>query len=85
MSSSIGRQSWDAEITLSQAAAQLRHPAQMTSPYDADPLDLTIFISCYNEAEYIIATIETVIGAAHAVGLSHEILVIDDGSREFRD
>lgn len=82
MSESTGRQFWDAEITLSQTAAKLRDPAQMTAPYDADPLDLTIFISCYNEAEYIIATIETVIGAARTAGLSHEILVIDDGSRD---
>jgi glycosyltransferase involved in cell wall biosynthesis len=82
MNSSPGRQLWDAVITLSPAAARLRDPAQMTSPYDSDPLDLTIFISCYNEAEYIIATIETVIDAARTAGLSHEILVIDDGSRD---
>jgi len=82
LGTSAGRQFWDADITLSQAAAQLRDPAQMTAPYDSDPLDLTIFISCYNEAEYIIATVETVIDAARAAGLSHEILVIDDGSRD---
>ncbi len=82
MRSGAGRQFWDAEITLSQAAARLRDPAQMTAPYDSDPLDLTIFISCYNEAEYIIATIETVIDAARTAEVSHEILVIDDGSRD---
>ncbi len=82
MNSGAGRQFWDAEITLTQAAAQLRDPALMTTPYDSDPLDLTVFISCYNEAEYIIPTIETVIDAARAAGLRHEILVIDDGSRD---
>ncbi len=82
MNSSGGRQFWDAEITLTQAAAQLRDPALMTAPYDSDPLDLTVFVSCYNESEYIIPTIETVIDAARAAGLRHEILVIDDGSRD---
>lgn len=82
MTPSEGIRFWDAEIALSPAAAARRDPARMTAPYDADPLDLTIFISCYNEEEYIIATIETVIAAASTVGLSYEILVIDDGSRD---
>jgi glycosyltransferase involved in cell wall biosynthesis len=82
MTPSRGRQFWDAEITLSQGATELRDPAQMTAPYDSSPLDLTIFISCYNEAEFIIATIETVTAAARAAALRFEILVIDDGSRD---
>jgi len=82
MTTSAGRQYWDAEITLSQAASELRDPPRMTAPYDSDRLDLTIFISCYNEEEYIIATIETVTAAAHAAALRYEILVIDDGSRD---
>jgi len=77
-----GTRYWDAEITLSAAAAALRDPAPLTGPYDGDPLDLTIFVSCYNEADYIIGTIETVLDAAKSAGVSHEILVIDDGSRD---
>jgi glycosyltransferase involved in cell wall biosynthesis len=82
MTPSRGRQFWDADITLSQGATELRDPARMTAPYDSSPLDLTIFISCYNEAEFIIATIETVTAAARAAALRFEILVIDDGSRD---
>jgi len=79
---SAGRRFWDADITLSSAASELRDPAQMIAPYDGNPLDLTIFISCYNEAEFIVATIETVIEAAREAALSFEILVVDDGSRD---
>jgi len=82
MTPSDGVRFWDAEIALSPAAAERRDPVRMTAPYDADPLDLTIFISCYNEEEFIVATIETVIAAARSVGLSYEILVIDDGSQD---
>jgi hypothetical protein len=78
MTLSAGRRFWDAEIILSRAAAELREPRRMTAPYDADALDLTVFISCYNEAAFIIATIESVTQAARAAGLSYEILVIDD-------
>jgi glycosyltransferase involved in cell wall biosynthesis len=82
MTLSAGRRFWDAEIILSRAAAELREPRRMTAPYDADALDLTVFISCYNEAAFIIATIESVTQAARAAGLSYEILVIDDCSRD---
>lgn len=82
MTLSAGRQLWDADITLSDAASELRDAAEMIAPYEGNPLDLTIFISCYNEAEFIIATIETVIEAALEASLSYEILVIDDGSRD---
>ena len=82
MSASASERYWDAEITLSTAAAKSRDPTRMTAPYNGDPLDLTVFISCYNEAEYIIATLETVSAAAREAGLRYEILVIDDGSRD---
>jgi glycosyltransferase involved in cell wall biosynthesis len=82
MMPSAGRRFWDAEITLSRAAMELREPRRMTAPYDADALDLTVFISCYNEAAFIIATIESVTEASRAADLRYEILVIDDGSRD---
>lgn len=82
MTEGAGRQLWGADIVLSRAAAALRDPAQMVAPYDNDPLDLTVFVSCYNEADYIIATIDTVTEAAKEAALSYEILVIDDGSRD---
>jgi glycosyltransferase involved in cell wall biosynthesis len=82
VSTSAAERYWDAEITLSSAAAKSRDPARMTAPYDGDPLDLTIFVSCYNEADYIIPTLETVSAAARETGLRFEVLVIDDGSRD---
>ena len=81
MTPSAGRRYWEAEVILT-PAAELHDSSRTTAPYDANPLDLTVFISCYNEAEYIIATIETVTDAAQTAGLMYEILVIDDGSRD---
>ena len=81
MTPNAGRQYWDAEVILTRAA-ELHDSSRITAPYDANPLDLTVFISCYNESEYIIATIETVTDAAKTAGLTYEILIIDDGSRD---
>ncbi len=77
-----GRGVWDADIVLSDAAARLHDVGKLTAPYDDAPIDLTIFISCYNEAPYIVATLDTVCEAAREVGLSYEIVVIDDGSKD---
>ena len=72
-----------ADIILTQASATLHTVDEVLAPARNCPLDLTIFISCYNEAEYIVATIETVRAAlAHVGGISFEIVVIDDGSRD---
>lgn len=69
-------------IVVSTRAAETHDPAVILSPAIGD-LDLTIFISCYNEAAYIIDTIETVKAALSAVGnLSYEIIVIDDVSTD---
>ncbi len=64
------------------AAAQLRAGSSTTQPYANAPIDLTYFVSCYNEAEHITETLDTICGAARALGLSFEVLVIDDGSRD---
>lgn len=52
----------------------------------ADPgieeIDITVAITCYNEEDYIVDTIETVIGALQEVGCSYEVLVIDDVSED---
>ncbi len=44
--------------------------------------DITIFISCYNEEDLIVPTITTVISALEEVGLSWEIVIIDDVSKD---
>jgi len=44
------------------------------------PFELGLFVACYNEEENIEATLETVVAACREVGISFEIVVIDDCS-----
>lgn len=48
----------------------------------AGEVDITLFVACYNEEENIEATLDTVFAAIDEVGCSHEILIIDDASRD---
>lgn len=73
---------WDATIDLSQAAGQFHTASEMTAPYDNNPLDLTIFVSCYNEEAFIVGTLNTIIEALKIVGKTYEIIVIDDCSKD---
>lgn len=79
---SRGYMRWDADITLSDASGREQQAERLTNPYDPNPLDLTIFVSCYNEAPYIINTLDTVCQAVSEVGLNFEIIVIDDCSKD---
>lgn len=47
-----------------------------------DETDITILITCYNEENYIVDTIENVISALDEVGVTYDILVIDDVSSD---
>jgi glycosyltransferase involved in cell wall biosynthesis len=78
----LGKSYWDAHVTLSDSARQFHTVEKMTAVYDDNPLDITIFISCYNEQDFIYDTLETVVKAMELVGKSYEIIVIDDGSRD---
>ena len=72
-----------AKITMTPAAASLRTIEVALDPSTESPLDLTVFISCYNEKAYIIDTIDTVRAALAEIGrFSYEIIIIDDGSRD---
>jgi glycosyltransferase involved in cell wall biosynthesis len=62
-----------AEISMTAAAAQLHDRAEMLAPGRTAPIDLTIFVSCYNEEEYIVKTLDPV---------SFEIIIIDDCSSD---
>jgi glycosyltransferase involved in cell wall biosynthesis len=63
------------------AAALMHNADDVAMPGRRAPLDLTVFISCYNEKEFIIATIETVRDAINEIGgISYEIIVVDDHS-----
>jgi glycosyltransferase involved in cell wall biosynthesis len=72
-----------ADVTMT-PASQLLHDAQdVMTPGHQEPIDLTIFISCYNEEEFIIATIATVCDALKDIGsISYEVIVVDDCSRD---
>jgi len=76
------RQYWDGDFVISRAAGALHNPQLLTAPHDDSALDLTVFVSCYNEAPYIIGTLDAVRSAAAEAGLLYEIIVIDDGSRD---
>ncbi len=77
-----GRAYWHADVVMTTSAAQFRDAASISEPYDESPLDLTLYVSCYNEASSIVSTLDAVCNAAAEVGLRFEILVIDDGSRD---
>src|SRR4051812_32359263 len=47
-----------------------------------EPIDLTVAITCYNEAEFIIDTIESVVAALQQTPLKYEIIIIDDRSSD---
>ena len=53
-------------------------PAEKSAP----PFQLGLFVACYNEEANIIATLETVVAACREVGVSFQIVVIDDCSRD---
>jgi glycosyltransferase involved in cell wall biosynthesis len=79
---SRGRQLWAADVAISPAAQEFHTAASVVSPYDEDPLDLTLFVSCYNEADYIVETLDMVTDLAERAALRYEVLVIDDNSTD---
>lgn len=73
---------WDADISLSDAARAIHSEKSLTSPYDGSALDLTIFVSCYNEETLITETLERIRQVMFELPFTYEILVIDDGSKD---
>ena len=72
-----------AEVVMTPTAAELHTPASVIAPARESPIDVTIFVSCYNEERHIIQTIETVRAAfAEADQPQYEIIVIDDCSSD---
>jgi len=71
-----------ADVVMTPRAAELHTNDAVSVPgYDC-PLDLTVFVSCYNEEHYIIRTLETLRSALAELNFSYEIIVIDDCSRD---
>lgn len=47
-----------------------------------DTVDVSFFVPCYNEADNVLGTISKLVEVAKALGLSYEILVFDDCSKD---
>jgi glycosyltransferase involved in cell wall biosynthesis len=71
-----------AEVTMTPAAAKHRTAESILVPGHDCPIDLTIFVSCYNERPYIVKTLNTLRGALAELSFTYEIIVIDDCSRD---
>jgi glycosyltransferase involved in cell wall biosynthesis len=57
--------------------------AGVTDPAGPHPLDLTLFVACYNEEANIRDTLDTVVSALREVPCSYEVIVVDDKSRDY--
>jgi glycosyltransferase involved in cell wall biosynthesis len=82
MSNYDGKNFWDASITLSASAARYCSAEMMKAPFENNVIDLTIFISCYNEEVFIVGTLNVVIKALNSIDKTYEIIIIDDGSKD---
>jgi glycosyltransferase involved in cell wall biosynthesis len=72
-----------ADVIMTPAAARLHGADEVAAPGQRAPLDLTVFISCYNEERYIVPTIQTIRDALDEIGtISYEIILIDDCSKD---
>jgi glycosyltransferase involved in cell wall biosynthesis len=72
-----------AELFMTPAAEQLHNRNDFLDPGQSAQLDLTIMVSCYNEKDYIVSTLDSLISALSEVGISkYEIIVVDDTSSD---
>jgi len=73
---------FSADVLMTPAAERLQNADDVVAP-QRTPLDLTVFISCYNEEQYIVPTIQAVGDALNEISsISYEIIVIDDCSKD---
>ena len=70
------------EIYLSEAARRYHSAGALAVPGEGGDVTLTAFVSCYNEAEFIVQTLGDICAALRTAKLSFEIIVIDDCSRD---
>lgn len=72
-----------AQMSMTSAAAKFHDGAVALNSELAAVLDVTIFVSCYNEAQYIVRTLDNVREVLAELGtLAYEIIVIDDCSTD---
>jgi len=69
-------------FVVSEAASRVYDVPAIQSGSLGDQFDITFFVSCYNESEFIVATLDTVKAAAESLGFSYDIVVIDDCSKD---
>ncbi len=53
-----------------------------SSAIENKPIDITVLVTCYNEAAFITDTLDNVTAALQEVGRSYEIIVVDDASKD---
>lgn len=70
------------KFVVSNAGAQVYDLAAIQTGSLNDLFDITFFVSCYNEANFIVATLNTVKTAAEQLGYSYDIVIIDDCSKD---
>jgi glycosyltransferase involved in cell wall biosynthesis len=70
------------EFFLTPAAAKINDKAALLDGDLGDRVDLTIYVSCYNEKNYIIDTLDTVRAAMAPLSFTYDIVVIDDASTD---
>lgn len=70
------------KITVSAAAGQFHNAEDIQVGNLGDKFDITFFVSCYNESEFILDTLNTVKTAMVGLGLTYDIVIIDDGSKD---
>jgi glycosyltransferase involved in cell wall biosynthesis len=71
------------QLTMTAPAAALRGAAAVLAPDGDSALDLTVFVSCYNESQYVARTLDNVLEALAEMGrFTYEIIVIDDCSTD---
>src|ERR1700710_3152163 len=72
-----------AEMFMTPAAEQLHSRDEFLDPGQSAPLDLTVMVSCYNEKDYILSTLESLTLALADAGVTkYEIIVVDDTSKD---
>jgi len=75
-----GNSYWRATIIQSECAQNMA--SRKAWPCEDAPIELTLFVSCYNEEAYIEDTLKTVVASMALVNKTYEILVIDDCSKD---
>jgi glycosyltransferase involved in cell wall biosynthesis len=71
------------EIVMTPAAEKFHDADAVLHPENVSALDVTVFVSCYNESEHITRTLDNVREAFAELGsLTYEVVVIDDCSSD---